>query len=71
MTHEISHLGVLKDGCITTQADRDTLRRILREYTVGVSGCWDEGCDVQDRVVSQEAMGREQIWTVWGMRRPA
>ena len=32
-------LGVLKDGCITTQADRDTFRCILREYTVGVPGC--------------------------------
>jgi ABC-type multidrug transport system ATPase subunit len=76
MTHVVSevesladHLGTLKDGRITTQVDRDTLRRTLREYTVGVPDRWDEGYDVQGRVVSQEGTGREQIWTVWGDER--
>ena len=76
MTHVVSevegladHLGVLKDGRITTQVDRDTLRRTLREYTVAVPDRWSGVSDVQDRVVSQEGTGREQIWTIWGEER--
>jgi ABC-2 type transport system ATP-binding protein len=60
------HLGVLRDGVISTQLDRTTLRNTLRSYLMEVPKDWAGVPDLSDRVVSSNGLGREMIWTVWG-----
>jgi len=60
------HLGVLKDGVISTQIDRTTLRNTLRTYTMEVPKGWAGAPHLSDRVVSRNGLGLEMAWTVWG-----
>lgn len=60
------HLGVLKDGVLTAQLDRETLRRRLRRYTVTVPDTGVDGAALSELVVRRDGKGREQAWTVWG-----
>jgi ABC-2 type transport system ATP-binding protein len=60
------HLGVLRDGVLTAQLDRETLRRRLRRYTVEVPEGAGESPAVASTLVRREGRGREQAWTVWG-----
>ncbi len=60
------HLGVLKDGVISTQIDRTTLRNTLRTYTMEVPKEWAGVPHLSDRVVSRNGLGLEMVWTVWG-----
>jgi ABC-2 type transport system ATP-binding protein len=59
------HLGVLKDGVMRAQLDRETLRRRLRRYTLEVPGDWTAP-SLTDRVVRRAGDGREVAWTLWG-----
>ncbi|MFW6206111.1 MAG: ATP-binding cassette domain-containing protein, partial [Gemmatimonadota bacterium] len=60
------HLGVLKEGALRAQLDRDTLRRRLRRYTVEVPDGMPEPEALRGRVVRVAGRGREVAWTVWG-----
>ena len=59
-------LGVLKDGILRAQLDRETLRRQLRRYTLAVPEAWDGAPALSDRIVRRSGGGREVAWTVWG-----
>lgn len=63
------HLGVLKDGVLTAQLDRETLRRQLRRYTVEVPEPWTGEAAVSGSIVRRNGRGREQAWTMWGEER--
>jgi ABC-2 type transport system ATP-binding protein len=63
------HLGVLIDGVLTSQLDRDTLRQRLRRYTLELPDGWTGPAELTDRVVRRNGRGREQAWTVWGEER--
>lgn len=60
------HLGVLKGGELKAQLDRETLRRMLRRYTLEVPEPWDGVAELDGRVVRRNGSGREVAWTVWG-----
>jgi ABC-2 type transport system ATP-binding protein len=60
------HLGVLKDGVLTAELDRETLRRRLRRYRVTSPDASPGDLPVEGDVVRREGRGREQAWTVWG-----
>lgn len=63
------HLGVLKEGVLTSQLDRETLRQRLRRYTMELPEGWEGPFELADRVVRRNGRGREQAWTVWGEER--
>lgn len=60
------HLGVLREGALRAQLDRETLRRRLRRYTLEVPEGWDGAAGLRDRVIRTGGSGREVSWTVWG-----
>lgn len=60
------HLGVLRDGALRAQLDRETLRSKLRRYTLEVPDGWGGVDALSDRVVRTGGSGRELAWTVWG-----
>jgi ABC-2 type transport system ATP-binding protein len=60
------HLGVLKEGALRVQLDRETLRRQLRRYRLEVPSGWGGVDALQDRVVQKDGSGRELAWTAWG-----
>jgi len=63
------HLGVLKDGVMRAQLDRETLRSRLRRYTLEVPEGWSGVPELTARVVRRNGRGRELAWTVWGDER--
>lgn len=63
------HLGVLKEGRLTAQLDREKLRLQLRRYTIDMPEGWSSPADLAGRVVRRNGRGREQAWTVWGEER--
>jgi ABC-2 type transport system ATP-binding protein len=63
------YLGVLKDGRLTAQLDRERLRARLRRYTLEVPEAWSGVADLEGRVVRRNGEGREVAWTVWGEER--
>ena len=60
------HLGVLREGALRAQLDRETLRRQLRRYTLEVPDGWGGVPALDDRVIRTGGSGREVAWTVWG-----
>ena len=60
------HLGVLREGRLRAQLDRETLRARLRRYTLEVPDGWDGVPSLQDRLVRTGGSGREVAWTIWG-----
>ncbi len=60
------HLGVLREGRLRAQLDRETLRGRLRRYTLEVPDGWSGVESIRDRVVRTTGSGRELAWTVWG-----
>ncbi len=62
-------LGVLREGRLLAQLDRDTLRSRLRRYTLEVPEGWGGVPELSERVVRRNGTGREVAWTVWGEER--
>lgn len=60
------HLGVLTEGSLRVQVDRDTLRRRLRRYTLEVPEGWSEPGGLPGRVIRRSGSGREVAWSIWG-----
>lgn len=60
------HLGVLWEGALRAELDRETLRRRLRRYTLEVPDDWTGPDAVRDRVIRTGGGGREVAWTIWG-----
>ncbi len=60
------HIGVLRDGKLTAQLDRDALRSRLRRYTLEVPEGWRGPEALIDRIVRRSGGGREVAWTIWG-----
>ena len=60
------HLGVLKDGVLQAQLDREKLRRHLRRYTLVVPESWAGAPALNQTIVRRTGTGREVAWTVWG-----
>lgn len=60
------HLGVLQDGVLRAQLDRDRLRRQLRRYTLAVPEGWDGAPALTQRIIRRAGTGREVAWTIWG-----
>lgn len=60
------HLGVLREGVLGAQLDRETLRRRLLRYTLEVPDGWSGPAPVVERIVRRSGGGRELAWTVWG-----
>lgn len=61
------HLGVIRDGRLTVQASRATLRRRLRRYRADVPSNWNGVSDLGGAaVVRRKGLGREIQWTIWG-----
>jgi ABC-2 type transport system ATP-binding protein len=63
------HLGVLKEGQLVAQLDREKLRLQLRRYTIDMPEGWADPAELAGRVVRRNGRGREQAWTVWGEER--
>jgi ABC-2 type transport system ATP-binding protein len=59
-------LGVLRDGALRAQLDRDTLRRRLLRYTLEVPDGWHAPEELREQVVRRTGEGRELAWTIWG-----
>ncbi|MDX1676150.1 MAG: ABC transporter ATP-binding protein [Longimicrobiales bacterium] len=60
------HLGVLREGALRAQLDRETLRARLRRYTLEVPDGWAGVPGLEDRIIRRGGGGREVAWTVWG-----
>ena len=60
------HLGVLKDGVLRAQLDRETLRRRLRRYRLEVPEGWEAPAPLKESIVRRSGRGRELAWTIWG-----
>lgn len=60
------HIGVLKDGVLAAQLDRETLRSRLRRYTLEIADGWNGPEGLTERIVRRSGTGREVAWTVWG-----
>jgi ABC-2 type transport system ATP-binding protein len=60
------HLGVLREGRLRAQLDRETLRAKLRRYTLEVPEGWAGVEALADRIVRTTGGGRELAWTIWG-----
>jgi ABC-2 type transport system ATP-binding protein len=60
------HLGVLTDGSLSAQLDREALRRHLRRYTLVVPEAWREPADPGGQVIRRSGGGREVAWSIWG-----
>lgn len=60
------HIGVLRDGALRAQMDRETLRTRLRRYTLEVPEGWAGPEELSDRIIRRNDGGREVAWTVWG-----
>ena len=60
------HLGVLRDGVLRAQLDRETLRRRLLRYTLEVPEGWDGVRELNESIVRRTGAGREVAWTIWG-----
>ncbi|MBW3552146.1 MAG: ABC transporter ATP-binding protein [Gemmatimonadetes bacterium] len=60
------HLGVLKEGVLRAQLDRETLRQRLRRYTLEVAEGWEGVPEVNESIIRRTGSGREVAWTVWG-----
>ena len=60
------HLGVLREGRLRAQLDRETLRAKLRRYTLEVPDGWGGIPSLEDRRVRTSGSGREVAWTLWG-----
>lgn len=60
------HLGVLKEGVLRAQLDREMLRRRLRRYTLEVPEGWAGVPELNESIVRRAGRGREVAWTVWG-----
>ena len=60
------HLGVLREGVLTAQLDRETLRARLRRYTLEVPTDWTAPESLTGRIVRRTGAGREMAWTMWG-----
>ena len=60
------HLGVLKDGLLRAQLDRETLRRLLRRYRLEVPDGWGGVGELNESIIRRMGTGREVAWTIWG-----
>lgn len=60
------HLGLMSDGRIDGQFSRETLRRQLREYHIGVPDGWAGAPAMSDVVIRRNGSDREVAWTIWG-----
>ncbi len=60
------HLGVLREGVLTAQLDRETLRSRLRRYTLEVPPEWAAPESLTGQIVRRSGSGREVAWTMWG-----
>lgn len=60
------YLGVLREGALRAELDREVLRRRLRRYTLEVPEGWAGVAALSDRVIRTGGGGREVSWTVWG-----
>jgi len=63
------HLGVLREGRLEAQLDRETMRARLCRYTIGVPEGWSGAPALNGDVVRRSGGGREMAWTVWGTRQ--
>ncbi len=63
------HLGVLTDGTLRAQVDRETLRSRLRRYTLEVPESWSGPADAGGHVIRRSGSGREVAWSIWGNER--
>ncbi|MBI4545458.1 MAG: ABC transporter ATP-binding protein, partial [Gemmatimonadetes bacterium] len=60
------HLGVMRDGRIEVQFNRDTLRRYLRRYQLEVPEGWAGAPALAEMVIRRNGAQREVAWTIWG-----
>ena len=60
------HLGVMQDGVLRAQLDREMLRRQLLRYTLEVEEGWTGPDRMTERVIRRGGGGREVAWTIWG-----
>lgn len=60
------HLGVLQDGILRAQLDRELLRGRLRRYRLEVPDGWAGPDALSERIVRRGGSGRELAWTIWG-----
>jgi ABC-2 type transport system ATP-binding protein len=58
-------LGVLRDGRLVAQLERERLERQLVRVRAEVPESWDPGLEVTRSVVRRGGRGREIAWTVW------
>ncbi len=63
-------LGVLRDGVLSTQIDRVTLRTTLHSYTITAPIDWAGVPSLSGRIVSKyNGIGQQLVWIVWGDER--
>lgn len=60
------HLGVLQEGVLRAQLDREMLRRQLLRYTLEVPDGWTGPEGLLERIIRRGGGGRELAWTIWG-----
>ncbi len=59
-------LGVLRDGRLVAQLDRQRLERRLQRAGFEVPEGWREPATLAERVLRRRDRGRERSWVVWG-----
>ncbi|CAA9296450.1 MAG: Efflux ABC transporter, ATP-binding protein [uncultured Gemmatimonadetes bacterium] len=73
VVHEVDrladHLGVMRDGRLVIQAQRDLMHRMLRRYRADVPEGWSGAPGLNGTVLRQGGIGREIQWSIWGEER--
>jgi ABC-2 type transport system ATP-binding protein len=60
------HIGILRDGRLIAQTDRETLDGNLKQYRLEVPADWAGVPALAEAVLSHNGSEREQVWTIWG-----
>lgn len=60
------HVGVIRDGHLVRQVDREQLHARLRRYVLDVPDDWRPDITPELVVLKQNGTPRERRWTVWG-----
>lgn len=62
------HLGVLRNGRLLAQLDREHLDRRLHRLKLQVPDGWCPPLTLEEVALGREGSGRELAWTLWGER---
>jgi len=59
-------LGLIRDGHLVVQLDRERLRNLFHSYRLVADKNWQAPLELQDQILSSSNSGREWEFSIWG-----